>query len=65
MRNIREMQAGWVKANGTKFGFIYYTDQRNRKKPEYVLTKTQCLYIATKFNDEAPARLIDHPKKHG
>jgi hypothetical protein len=23
-----------------------------------VLTKTECLYIATKFNDEARARLV-------
>ena len=26
--------------------------------PCYVLTKTECLYIATKFNDEARARLV-------
>ncbi len=28
------------------------------KQPFYVLTKAECLYIATKFNDEARARLI-------
>ena len=26
--------------------------------PCYVLTKTECLYIATKFNDKARARLV-------
>ena len=26
--------------------------------PCYSLTKTECLYIATKFNDEARARLV-------
>lgn len=26
--------------------------------PCYQLTKTECLYIATKFNDEARARLV-------
>jgi phage regulator Rha-like protein len=27
-------------------------------RPCYSLTKTECLYIATKFNDEARARLV-------
>ena len=27
-------------------------------RPCYTLTKTECLYIATKFNDEARARLV-------
>ena len=29
-----------------------------REFPCYVLTKTECLYIATKFNDEARAKLV-------
>ena len=29
-----------------------------RKVPCYSLTKTECLYVATKFNDEARARLV-------
>ena len=29
-----------------------------REVPCYQLTKTECLYIATKFNDEARARLV-------
>ena len=29
-----------------------------REVPCYSLTKTECLYIATKFNDEARARLV-------
>gem|GEM_PF-3015294 len=29
-----------------------------REVPCYMLTKTECLYIATKFNDEARARLV-------
>ncbi len=32
MRNIREMQAGWVKANGTKFGFVEYIDKKGEKR---------------------------------
>ena len=29
-----------------------------REVPCYQLTKTECLYIATKFNDEARAKLV-------
>ena len=29
-----------------------------REVPCYSLTKTECLYIATKFNDEARAKLV-------
>ena len=29
-----------------------------KEVPCYVLTKTECLYIATKFNDEARAKLV-------
>ena len=29
-----------------------------RRDPYYELTKTECLYIATKFNDEARAKLV-------
>ena len=31
---------------------------RKRLRPCYQLTKTECLYIATKFNDEARAKLV-------
>ena len=33
--------------------------------PCYSLTKTECLYIATKFNDEARARLFIYYSKDG
>lgn len=58
MRSIRTMEPAWVKVNGRSFALIDYTDARGRKKPCYQLTKTECLYIATKFNDEARARLV-------
>jgi hypothetical protein len=32
--------------------------QVTQEVPCYVLTKTECLYIATKFNDEARAKLM-------
>ena len=55
---IRTMELAWEKIDGLKFELIYYTDQRNRKKPQYELTKTECLYVSTKFNDEARAMLV-------
>ena len=58
MRDIRNMEPAWEKVNGLKFELIEYKDLRGRLKPCYALTKTECLYIATKFNDEARAKLV-------
>lgn len=58
MRAIRNMEAGWEKVNGTKFGLVEYQDQKGELRPCYSLNKMECLYIATKFNDEARARLV-------
>lgn len=58
MKAIRAMEPAWEKVNKGKFSLISYTDSMNREKPCYQLTKTECLYIATKFNDEARARII-------
>jgi len=58
MRDIRNMEVAWEKVNGTKFGLVEYQDAKGESRPCYNLTKTECLYIATKFNDEARARLV-------
>ena len=58
MRDIRNMEPAWEKVNGSKFGLIEYTDLRGRLKPCYTLTKTECLYIATKYDDEMRAKLV-------
>ena len=62
MRDIRNMEAAWEKTCGLKFELTSRTiSQPNggtRIVPYYSLTKTECLYIATKFNDEARARLV-------
>ena len=58
MRDIRNMEPAWEKVNGTKFGLVDYRDQKGESRPCYQLTKTECLYIATKFNDEARAKLV-------
>jgi Rha family phage regulatory protein len=58
MAAIRKMEPAWQKVNQSNFRLIEYTDSRGRQMPCYLLTKTECLYIATKFNDEARARLV-------
>jgi phage antirepressor YoqD-like protein len=58
MRDIRNMEPAWEKVNQSKFGLVEYKDQKGELRPCYELSKTECLYIATKFNDEARAKLI-------
>ncbi len=62
MRAIRNMESAWVNVCGRKFALTSRTvTQPNggmRQEPCYELTKAECLYIATKFNDEARARLV-------
>ncbi|MEI2271875.1 phage regulatory protein/antirepressor Ant [Sphingobacterium sp. ML3W] len=59
MQAIRKMELAWEKVNQSKFGLVEYTDAKGEKRPEYQLSKKECLYIATKFNDEARAILIN------
>jgi phage regulator Rha-like protein len=47
-----------VKGNGRNFALVDYKDSKGELRPCYSLTKTECLYIATKFNDEARAKLV-------
>ena len=58
LKAIRKMEPAWVKVNGRKFALVEYRDLKGELRPCYSLTKTECLYIATKFNDEARARLV-------
>jgi len=55
---IRNMEPAWEKITGLKFQLSTYKDSTGRSLPCYQLTKTECLYIATKFNDEARAKLV-------
>ena len=51
-----------VKVRGRNFALSSRTYEipngGTREVPCYQLTKTECLYIATKFNDEARAKLV-------
>lgn len=58
LRDIRNMEDAWEKVNGLKFELVEYTDSKGEKRPCYALTKTECLYIATKFDDESRAKLV-------
>ncbi len=62
MRSIRNMEESWAKVSQRNFALSSYKQaQPNggyKDVPCYVLNKTECLYIATKFNDEARAKLI-------
>ena len=60
MQAIRNMEPAWEKVQGLKFQLLQktYNLPNGGKKlmPYYQLTKTETLYIATKFNDEARYR---------
>ncbi len=58
MKAIRNMEPAWEKVNGRKFAPVDYRDAKGELRPCYSLTKTECLYVATKFNDEARAKLV-------
>ena len=58
MKSIRNMEHAWKRVTGGNFSLSEYKDSTGRKLPQYQLNKTECLYIATKFNNEARARLV-------
>ena len=62
MQAIRKMEPAWEKVHGLKFQLMFREvrigNSAVRRDPCYQLIKTECLYIATKFNDEARARLV-------
>ena len=62
MKAIRKMEPAWVRICQGKFSLTSRMVQQpnggTRKVPCYSLTKTECLYVATKFNDEARAKLV-------
>lgn len=58
LKAIRAMEPAWEKVNGGKFSRVEYKDAKGEMRPCFELTKTECLYVATKFNDEARAKLV-------
>lgn len=58
LKAIRAMEPAWEKVGQGKFSLTYSADKQNKKQPMYILSKSECLYVATKFNDEARAKLV-------
>ena len=62
MRAIRNMEPAWESERQGKFSLTQIREEipngGYRLRPVYMLTKTECLYVATKFNDVARARLV-------
>lgn len=63
MKAIRKMEPAWSKINEGNFSLVDYKDKKGETRPCYSLNKEECLYIATKFNDEARAKLIKRWKE--
>ena len=62
LKAIRKMEAAWEKVHQGKFSQMQIRMELPnggyRLVPAFSLTKTESLYIATKFNDEARAKLV-------
>ena len=62
MEAIRKMEPAWVKVHGSKFRLMFREVTIGhgavRQDPCYTLTKTETLYIATKFKDDMRAKLV-------
>ena len=62
MRDIRNMEPAWEKVHQSKFGQMQIREKLPNNGYRYItvyaLTKLECLYIATKYNDEARAKLV-------
>ena len=58
LRSMRGMETAWEKTTGRKFALSTYKDDSGKSNVMYTLSKTESLYVATKFNDEARAKVI-------
>ena len=62
MQAIRNMEPAWESERGLKFQLSQIREQISNNgyklRPCYLLTKTESLFIAAKFNDVARARLV-------
>ena len=62
LRAIRAMEPAWEKEQKRKFTFLQRRTKSGnggyKMNPYYALNRKECLYVATKFNDQARARLV-------
>ena len=52
------MEPAWKKVTEGKFSLSEYRDSTGRALPCYELNYQECMYIASKFNDETRAKLV-------
>jgi hypothetical protein len=58
LKAIRAMEPAWEKVTEGKFSLSEYKDSTGRTLPCYELNYQECMYIASKFNDETRAKLV-------
>lgn len=62
LKAIRKMEPAWQEVHKSKFSLLFRISKlgnnATKKNPYYSLTKTECLFVATKFNDVARAKLV-------
>lgn len=62
LRAIRKMEPAWEAEHKSKFAcklrLVETGFGAHKKSPYYELSRTECLYVATKFNDVARAKLV-------
>lgn len=63
LRDIRSMEPAWEKVNGSKFGLVEYTDRKGEKRPCCELKFDECMYVASKWEDETRAKLVKRWKE--
>ena len=58
LRDIEKMEFGWTEVTVLKFEVSEYKDPSGRKLKCYLLTKRECLYVSSKYDDKIRAKLI-------
>ncbi|MEM7485832.1 MAG: phage regulatory protein/antirepressor Ant [Bacteroidota bacterium] len=58
LKAIRSMESSWVMLGQGNFSQSSYLNSQNKNMPMYELTKTEFLYIASKFSDDLRAKII-------
>ena len=58
LQSIREMEKDWVDITGSPFKLSTYKDSTGRTLPCYELSKVEALYVGSKSNNAARARIV-------
>lgn len=58
MEAIRKMEPAWKGIGQSNFRLAYHIDAQGKPRPHYELTKTETLFVSTKFKDETRALLV-------